>query len=300
MPEEKTPSPVFRFAPSPNGELHLGHAYSALVNDHLARQLQGRFLLRIEDVDGGRARDEFERQIYEDLEWLGIEWEKPVWKQSEHLDNYTKALKKLQYMDLLYPCFASRREIADHPSTQTMPENPDGFPIYPGLYRDFPEHLAAKRIAKGDPHTLRLNMKKALEAAQDKLAVHKRETISFRERQSDGRYKTVFESPAIWGDVVLARKEIPTSYTLAVIIDDALQGVTHVTRGEDLYFATSLQRLLQILLDLPEPLYFHHPLIVDMTGRKLSKSARDVSLKAIRATGISSQELRLQLPPLIF
>lgn len=286
--------PVFRFAPSPNGELHLGHAYSALVTNHLAKLSAGRFLLRIEDVDGGRARDEFERQIYDDLTWLGLVWETPVWKQSEHLDNYAKALSKLDAMGLLYPCFASRREILNHPLNKTMPDNPDGSPIYPGLYRDLPADEAQQRIARGEPHTRRLNMKKAIDLAHKKV-----DMIHFQERRSPDRYETISESPSVWGDVILARKDTPTSYTLAVVVDDALQGITHVTRGEDLYFATSLQRLLQILLDLPEPLYYHHSLIVDTTGRKLSKSDDDVSLRSIRATGISVQELCLQLPPLI-
>ena len=286
--------PVFRFAPSPNGDLHLGHAYCALVTDHLAKLARGRFLLRIEDVDGGRARDEFERQIYDDLQWLGLEWETPVWKQSEHMGNYKKTLETLDQMGLLYPCFASRMQIINHPLNETMPLSPDGLHIYPGIYRDLPKSEAAQRIKEGQPHTLRLNMKKAA-----KLATQKVDLITFDERQAEGHYKTIAQFPEVWGDVVLARKDIPTSYTLAVVVDDALQGVTHVTRGEDLYHATSLQRLLQILLDLPEPLYFHHSLIVDMTGRKLAKSDDDVSLKAIRATGISPQDLIKQLPPLV-
>ena len=291
--------PVFRFAPSPNGELHLGHAYSALVTDHLAQLAKGKFILRIEDVDGGRARDEFERQIYDDLEWLGLTWETPVWKQSEHMDNYASALQKLDDMGLLYPCFASRREILDHPLSKTMAESPDGNPIYPGIHRELPKQKAARWIAEGKPHTLRLNMTKAVSFALDKMAFGQQQAFSFRERRADGEYETVIVKPEAWGDMILARREMPTSYTLSVVVDDALQGVTHVTRGEDLYYATSAQRLLQILLDLPEPHYFHHPLIVDMTGRKLSKSDEDVSLKTIRATGISASELCAQLPPLI-
>ena len=286
--------PVFRFAPSPNGELHLGHAYSALVTDDLAKQERGRFLLRIEDVDGGRARDEFIEQIYDDLTWLGLTWESPVWKQSQHMENYAKALEKLRQLGLLYPCFASRREIAEHELTQTMPNTPDGPPIYPGIYRDYSPAKAAARIAAGEPHTLRLDMKRAVA-----LALQKVDVISFRERQKDGSYQVIDVSPLDWGDMILARREMPTSYNLAVVVDDALQGVSHVTRGEDLYYATSMQRLLQILLDLPEPLYFHHPLLVDMTGRKLSKSNDETSLKTIRATGISAAELCLQLPPMI-
>ena len=294
MPEPIHTQPVFRFAPSPNGELHLGHAYSALVTDHLAKQARGRLLLRIEDVDGGRARDEFERQIYDDLHWLGLVWETPVWKQSEHMENYALALAKLQQMGLLYPCFASRSQINRHPLLSTMPLSPDGQPLYPGIFRDLPKSEATARINDGVPHTLRLNMKKAVALAQTKTP-----EITFRERQSDGTYQTIHQPPEAWGDVVLARREMPTSYSLAVVVDDALQDVTHVTRGEDLFYATSLHRLLQILLDLPEPLYYHHPLIVDMTGRKLAKSDDDVSLKSIRATGISAQELLSQLPPLL-
>ena len=289
--------PIFRFAPSPNGELHLGHAYSALVTDHLARLHDGRFLLRIEDVDGGRARPEFEQQIYDDLRWLGLTWEEPVWKQSDHMENYSTALDRLDQMGLLYPCFASRSEITNYNEKRhlDLPPTPDGYPVYPNIYRNFPKKEALRRVETSEPHTLRLNMPKAMDIARQKT-----DKISFRERQDDGSYKSIFEPPDAWGDCVLARKDIRTSYTLAVVVDDAHQGITHVTRGEDLYHATSLQRLLQILLDLPEPLYFHHPLIVDMTGRKLSKSDDDVSLKTIRATGISPQELCAQLPPLLF
>lgn len=285
--------PIFRFAPSPNGRLHPGHAYSALVNWHMARQTGGRFLLRIEDVDGGRARDEYIEQIFEDLAWLGLEWEKPVLKQSEHMHHYATALARLDKMGLLYPCFATRREILEHPRTRSMPENPDGVPIYPGLYRDVPEAKTRPRIEAGEPHTLRLDMQKALAIAGQKVG-----EISFRERRRDGSCRIVKASPACWGDVVLARKDIPTSYSLAVVVDDARQGITHVVRGEDLRDATSLHRLLQILLDLPEPLYFHHPLVVDRTGRKLSKSDRDISLAALRANGITPQQLIEQLPPL--
>ena len=289
--------PTFRFAPSPNGELHLGHAYSALVTNHLAQMHGGRFLLRIEDVDGGRARPRFEQQIHDDLRWLGLSWEEPVLRQSEHLNVYDEALDQLAEMGLLYPCFASRSEIADYNQQHQseLPSTPDGYPVYPNIYRNFPPKEGKRRIESGEPHSLRLNMPKALE-----MVLKKVEEVTFRERQGDGSYLTVTTSPQAWGDVVLARKDIRTSYTLAVVMDDARQGITHVTRGEDLYFATSLQRLLQILLDLPEPLYFHHPLIVDMTGRKLAKSDDDVSLKTIRATGISPQELCAQLPPLLF
>ena len=275
----------------------MGHAYSALVTDHLARVHDGRFLLRIEDVDGGRARPEYERQIYEDLKWLGLSWEEPVWKQSEHMENYRAALDRLDEMGLLYPCFASRSEIAEYIRKRNLnlPPTPDGYPVYPNIYRNFPAREAQKRVIAGEPHTLRLNMPKAMQLVRQKV-----DKVRFRERQSNGDYKSIFEPPDLWGDVVLARKDIATSYTLAVVVDDALQGVTHVTRGEDLYHATSLQRLLQILLDLPEPLYFHHPLIVDMTGRKLAKSDHDVSLSTIRAGGVTPQELRRQLPPLLF
>ena len=289
--------PVFRFAPSPNGLLHLGHAYSALVTDHLARVHDGRFLLRIEDVDGGRARPEFEQQIFDDLRWLGLEWEEPVWKQSQHMENYAAALAKLDEMGLLYPCFATRKEIRHYHEQRNaaLPHTPDGLPIYPHIYRDYPPEKARRRIAAGEPHALRLHMPKAMQ-----LALQKVKRVCWQERQTNGDYQTICDPPEVWGDVVLARKDIPTSYTLAVVVDDALQGVTHVTRGEDLYHATRLQRLLQILLDLPEPLYFHHPLIADPTGRKLSKSERDVSLKALRATGLTPQEIRSQLPPLLF
>lgn len=288
-----TPTPTFRFAPSPNGELHRGHAYSALVNQRLAARMHGRLLLRIEDIDHGRARPEFEAQIYDDLAWLGLDFEPPVLRQSNEIDYYRFMLDRLDELGVLYACFASRSEIAAHPDTARMPLNPDGAPLYPGIYRDCSREAALARIEAGEPYRLRLDMRKALALARDKVA-----EIAFAAWRPGGGIDKVAVDPAVWGDAILGRSDAPTSYTLAVVVDDARQGVTHVVRGMDLYHATSLQRLVQILLDLPAPLYYHHPLVLDANGRKLSKSARDESLRALRAGGLTPQQLVLQLPPL--
>jgi glutamyl-Q tRNA(Asp) synthetase len=288
-----TPQPTFRFAPSPNGELHRGHAYSALVNARLAGRFDGRLLLRIEDVDHGRARPEFEAQIYDDLAWLGLQWEEPVLRQSEEIDYYRFMLDRLDEAGVLYYCFASRKDIAAHPDTAHMPLNPDGAPLYPGIYRNYERAEALSRIEAGEPYQMRLDMRKALALAHDKVS-----EIAFAAWQPDGGLRKVAADPAVWGDVILGRRDAPTSYTLAVVVDDARQGVTHVVRGMDLYHATSLQRLVQILLDLPAPVYYHHQLVLDESGRKLSKSARDESLRALRAGGLAAEQLILQLPPL--
>lgn len=281
--------PVLRFAPSPNGELHLGHAYSALVTADLARGLGGRLLLRIEDIDIGRCRPEFEHLILDDLAWLGLEWERPVRRQSEHFATYREALGRLDARGVLYPCFATRKEIADHIVTTgggEHPADPDGAPLYPGLHRDLSAGEVAARRARGEPHALRLDMVKALRIAD-------MPDLSFRELPAPGA--SVRErpaDPARWGDVVIARKDVPTSYHLSVVVDDALQSVSHVTRGMDLYAATDLHRLLQVLLGLPDPIYHHHELITDDAGRKLAKSYKDKSLRSLRAEGVTAAEIR--------
>ena len=278
---------VIRFAPSPNGELHLGHAFSALTAQACARALGGRFLLRIEDIDIGRCRPEFEAQILDDLRWLGLTWEEPVRRQSEHFATYRGALDRLDGMGLLYPCFASRREIAE--AAEALGKvaatlDPDGAPLYRGLHRDLDPETAARFKAEGKAFALRIRMALALERAREKAGGD----ITFGAFDPDGSGGERRQAdPARWGDAVIARKDVPASYHLAVVVDDAAQGISHVVRGMDLYAATDIHRLLQILLDLPEPLYHHHRLITDAAGRKLSKRHADMSLRALREGGAS-------------
>ena len=279
---------VFRFAPSPNGYLHLGHAYSALVNDDMARQ-NGRLLLRIEDIDAARCRPEYEAAIYEDLRWLGIAWQQDVRRQSEHFDDYQSAVNKLEAMGLLYPSFESRSEIAalvaERDRQGHWPRDPDGVPLYPGRARKMPKAERERRRREGEPYALRLAMDAAIAQAG---------VLTWTETGSgpQGQSGTVAAAPQMWGDVVLARKETPTSYHLAVALDDALQGVTGVVRGQDLFWSTSIHRLLQVLLSLPEPAYHHHKLIVDAAGRKLSKSTLATSLRDLRASGTTPADVR--------
>lgn len=288
--------PVFRFAPSPNGELHLGHAFSALFTWEMARRFGGRFLLRIEDTDLTRCRQEFIGKIYEDLAWLGIAWEEPVRRQSEHSTDHAAALETLRGLGLLYPCFASRKAIIEA-AGQTEPplgRDPDGAPLYPGLWRGADEAEAAARIAAGAPYALRLDMAKALPLG----VARNGGPIFFDSFDADDGRERIAARPERWGDVVLSGKDRPIAYHLAVAADDALQGVTHITRGADLLAATDIHRLLQILLGLSAPLYCHHRLVLDETGRKLAKSHRDKSLRSLRAEGVSAAAIRERLPPL--
>ena len=283
--------PVFRFAPSPNGALHLGHAHSALLNHDRARAARGRFLLRIEDIDTARCTPEFEQGIYEDLAWLGIEWEEPVRRQSEHFDEYRAALDRLVKDGLAYPAFLSRGEvrglIADaEEAGEHWPHDPDGVPLYPGTDRDLSPRVRARRMKAGEPFAWRLDMEKAVAAAGGPL--HWEE----RGMGPEGETGRLRAQPELWGDVVLARKDVPTSYQLSVVVDDALQGVTEVVRGRDLFHATSVQRLLQTLLGLPAPAYYHHELVLGPDGRKLSKSQRDTGLKALREAGVTPAQVR--------
>ncbi len=279
--------PVFRFAPSPNGALHLGHALSALTGCEMARRAAGRFLLRIEDIDVARSRQDFVRGIFEDLAWLGLDWEEPVLRQSEHFDVYGQAARQLDALGLLYPCFATRAEI----ETAAIPGalDPDGAPLYPGLHEHLSADVIAARKARGEPFALRIAMARALVLASRKLDGA---PVTFTALDASGETTILAARPERWGDAVIVRKDTPASYHLAVVVDDARQGVTHVTRGMDLLAATDLHRLLQILLDLPQPLYHHHYLIEDPTGRKLSKSARDTSLASLRSAGVSVAEIR--------
>jgi glutamyl-Q tRNA(Asp) synthetase len=282
--------PVFRFAPSPNGELHLGHALSALLNAEWASRTGGRFLLRVEDIDLARCTPEYERGIYDDLDWLGIGWEKPPRRQSEHFAEYQAVLDRLIADELVYPAFMSRGEIRAFISDQETPKkrwprDPDGVPHYPGADRALSARERRRRIASGVPYAWRLDVAAALRRVGKPL--------SWSEIATE--YATMHESvearPGDWGDVVLARKDVPTSYHLSVVVDDAAQGITHVVRGRDLYHATAVQRLLQELLGFPAPLYFHHQLVEGPDGRKLSKSEKDTGLKRLREGGATPADV---------
>ncbi|HEY0223542.1 MAG TPA: glutamate--tRNA ligase family protein [Pseudolabrys sp.] len=326
---------VFRFAPSPNGYLHLGHALSALLNADRARATKGKALLRIEDIDETRCRPEYETAIYEDLAWLGLAFAPPVRKQSQHYDDYRTALIRLDAMGLIYPSFESRAEIA----ALAVGQDPDGAPLYTGAAKSLSAGERARRIEAGEPYALRLDMAAALsfltsplegEVARRRVSGGEREggRQQIQTKTSDtplpnpppqgGREKEVAApplnltwsesgagpngetgivkaDPAAWGDVILARKETPTSYHLAVVVDDAAQGVTDVVRGRDLFHATSVHRLLQALLELPQPRYHHHRLILDAQDRKLSKSTQATGLRELRAAGASPADIRKRI-----
>ena len=273
------PETVTRFAPSPTGLLHLGHAHSALFAWNAARAAGGRFLLRIEDIDIGRCRPEFVTALMEDLLWLGLTWPQPVRRQSEHLADYRLALERLQAQGLLYPCFCTRRDIADEIARSgAAPQGPDG-PIYPGICRHLSAQEGALRIAADEAYALRLDVAKA-KAAAGPLHWH------------DRGQGVISAMPDLFGDVVLARKDIATSYHLSVTVDDALQGVTLVTRGDDLLAATHIHRLLQALLELPVPEYHHHGLIADESGRRLAKRDDSRSLRSLKEAGHGAGEIR--------
>jgi glutamyl-Q tRNA(Asp) synthetase len=278
---------AFRFAPSPNGYLHLGHAYSALLNDDMARARGGRFLLRIEDIDATRCRPGYETAIYQDLAWLGLAWEAPVRRQSEHFADYRAAIDRLAAQGLVYASFESRAEIARLVAARealgAWPHDPDGAPLYPGDARSMSADEREARIRSGAPYALRLDMAAAMSRVGP---------LTWREQAADGRIEIIAADPAAWGDVVLARKEAPTSYHISVVVDDAAQGITEVVRGSDLSAATSIHRLLQTLLGLPVPVYWHHRLILDADGRKLSKSTQATGLRELRAAGVSAADIR--------
>ena len=283
------PPPVFRFAPSPNGYLHLGHAYSALLNFDLARRAGGRLLLRIEDIDATRCRPEFEAAIREDLAWLGISWEMPVRRQSEHLARYRAAVEKLSAQGLIYPAFESRAEIArlvaQREAEAPWPRDPDGAPLYPGAAKSLAPDVRSRLVEEGTPYALRLDLAAACRGVQDLAWIEHGEGPG-------GETGVVAARPEAWGDVILARKETPTSYHLSVVIDDALQGVTDVVRGRDLFWSTSVHRLLQHLLGIQPPDYRHHRLIIDMSGQKLSKSTGATGLRELRGQGATPSDIR--------
>jgi glutamyl-Q tRNA(Asp) synthetase len=273
--------PVFRFAPSPNGFLHLGHALSALLNADMAKAAGGRLLLRIEDIDAARCRPEYETAVYEDLGWLGVMWEHPVRRQSGHYDDYRAALAKLEALGLIYPSFESRTEIA----RIALERDPDGAPLYAGDAKIMPAAERQKRIKAGESYALRLDMSAALARTGP---------LTWQETGAGpgGESGTIAANPAIWGDVILARKETPTSYHLSVVVDDAALGVTDVVRGRDLFPSTSVHRLLQALLGLPVPRYYHHSLILGGDGSKLSKSTAATGLRELRARGVTPPQIR--------
>jgi glutamyl-Q tRNA(Asp) synthetase len=274
---------VTRFAPSPTGLLHLGHAHAALFARRAAAAAGGRFLLRIEDIDTGRCRPEFDAAIHEDLAWLGLEWEAPVLRQSERFAAYAEALDALRTRRLLYPCFCTRKEIqAEIARAGQAPHGPDG-PLYPGTCKRLGDGERRSRLAEGRPYALRLDV----EAAEGTAGA-----LAWREHGRGLTGAPVPAEPRIHGDVVLARKDAPASYHLAVTLDDALQGVTLVTRGEDLAPATHVHRLLQALLGLPVPEWHHHGLLADEAGRRLAKRDDARSIRALREAGHKPSEVR--------
>lgn len=279
---------VTRFAPSPTGLLHLGHAYSALVAFEAARQANGQFILRIEDIDLGRCRPEFEDAIYEDLAWLGLKWETPVRRQSDHFDDYARALETLIGKRLVYRCFKTRKEVADEiaRAPHLSPDGPEG-PQYTGAPLDPAEEQSL--LDEGAPFAWRLSMSAAKKYMGDSF-----DQLSFSE-EKDGAVRTVKATPEIFGDAIIARKDNGTSYHLASVHDDALQGVTHVIRGEDLYHAAHLHGLLQALLDLPAPVYRHHRLIADDSGKRLAKRDKAATIRALRQSGTTPQDIRERL-----
>jgi glutamyl-Q tRNA(Asp) synthetase len=296
MPEESMcatsgQSPVFRFAPSPNGALHLGHALSAILNHAMATETGGRFLLRMEDIDLARCTPDYEAAVYDGLAWIGLQWERPVRRQSQHFDDYAAALERLKEMGLVYPSFLTRGEVkavvaAVEKQGQQWPRDPDGTPLYPDLDRQRNDAERERLLAGGTRHAWRLDMEKAVSLLGGPL--------TWRET-GQGAEQDVNAEPSAWGDVILSRSDAPSSYHLSVTVDDALQGITHVVRGVDLFHATSVHRLLQELLGLPAPIYHHHRLVVGQDGRKLSKSEKSTGLAALRDAGASPADIRRRI-----
>lgn len=284
---------VTRFAPSPTGLLHLGHAYSALTAFEAARQAGGRFLLRIEDIDLNRCKPEYETAILEDLAWLDLEWETPVRRQSAHFPEYARTLESLAKRGLVYRCFKTRKEIADeieraphHPG-----EGPEGV-IYPGPCEPMSETEEEARLAAGEPYAWRLSMR----ACRERLGA-RFDALSFIEEGEgpEGEHGKVAARPETLGDVILGRKDVGTSYHLACTHDDALQGVTQVIRGQDLFFATHVHALLQALMDWPAPRYRHHRLLLDEEGKRFAKRDRSLTLQALREAGETPQTIRVRV-----
>lgn len=285
--------PVLRFAPSPNGRLHLGHAYSALLNDQVARRLGGVWLLRIEDIDPVRGTPGNVAGILEDLSWLGLDWPRPERRQSEHFAEYRAGTERLRAAGLVYPCFCSRGDIAASVAARAKadgvpwPRDPDGSPLYPGTCRSLIRAKVERRIADGEPHAWRLDMGAALGRTGP---------VAWRSFEPDGSDRSVEARPQDWGDVVVVRKDVPTSYHLSVVLDDHVQGVTHVVRGADLEAATGVHAVLAACLGIAAtPAYHHHALVTDGQGRKLSKSRNSLSLAAMRDEGETPESIRARL-----
>jgi glutamyl-Q tRNA(Asp) synthetase len=285
------PAPILRFAPSPNGLLHLGHAYSALLNLQMARALGGEILLRIEDIDIERCTPELESRMLRDLEWIGFEWDAEPVRQSQHLEQYRDVLHILLAENLVYPAMLSRRQIRQRIEQHTAlgkswPCDPEGVPLYPGDERDL-EAAERQAIIEGEfPYALRLDMQSAL--ASVKRPIFWPETGS----GPDGETGEIAANPAKWGDVILGRKLVPASYHLSCVLDDHNQGITHIVRGRDLFHATAVHRLLQEILHLDVPLYHHHELILDETGWKLSKSNSSTAICQLREAGLTPFDIR--------
>ncbi|UTW58471.1 tRNA glutamyl-Q(34) synthetase GluQRS [Kordiimonas sp. SCSIO 12603] len=276
--DQKSHTFTTRFAPSPTGGLHMGHAYSALLAFHEAQKHNGRFLLRIEDIDTTRCKPEFIEDIYRDLEWLGLRWEAPVRCQSQHFTDFQQALDTLKSMGVIYPCFCTRKEIQN-----TQPQiGPEGI-IYPGTCKHLTAEEQQQLIDVGKSHSWRLNLDAALE---------KIDTPMF---WRDQIARQIAATPELLGDVILARKDTPTSYHLSVVVDDALQNITHVIRGKDLWHATHIHVVLQALLKLPQPQYWHHDLLLDESGEKFAKRNKSMTLKSIREGGTSVKDLYTKL-----
>ena len=289
LPESDRKNPVVRFAPSPNGLLHLGHARSALMNGEFAARHGGSFLLRIEDIDRERSRPEFETAIMEDLHWLGLSWPEPVRRQSDRFEAYGAALGELERLGLIYPAFLSRAEIKAkvaeaEAAGRHWPRDPDGAPLYPGTERELSTEQRRQRIDTGAPFAWRLDMARALKGVAGMLEWSEA-------GETDGPGERHRADPAAWGDVILARRDTPASYHLSVVIDDADQAITDVIRGRDLFEATAIHRLLQELLGLSAPVYRHHRLVADEAGRKLSKSDGDTAIAALRQQGHTAEEV---------
>ena len=279
---------VTRFAPSPTGYLHLGHAFSALTAFDAARENNGRFLLRIEDIDLGRCRNDFEQAIYEDLEWLGLEWEEPVRRQSDHFDDYAAALEKLRAQGLVYRCFKTRKEIAGEiaRAPHLSPEGPEGVPYIGAPLAALEERSL---MAEGKPYAWRLSINRARDFIGGDY-----DNLFFIAESEDSERNTK-ATPQIFGDVIIARKDFGTSYHLSSVHDDALQGITHIIRGTDLYHAAHLHVLLQKMLKLPTPIYRHHRLITDENGARLAKRNKSATIKALRERGTTPEEIRSRL-----
>lgn len=287
--ENRTVSPIFRFAPSPNGHLHLGHAYSALLNARMASAHHGKLLLRIEDIDTARSKPQLIKTILDDMAWLEIPFEPDIRYQSEHFALYAQAAEKLTEQGLLYPCFCTR---SDSAKNATDPKDPDGAPRYAQTCKHLSKGEIAQRQAKDEPHSWRLDS-----AAASALTgqLYWQEIGQEMESESSDTGTTIEANLAQWGDIILIRKDTPTSYHLAVTLCDAAQKITHIVRGKDLYHATAIHRTLQVLLGLPEPLYCHHKLITDEAMNKLSKSKKSPSLKSLRAQGWTRNDILKQL-----